>query len=158
MRLLVVLMACNLLSACSDFDAGYLKCVQDNRCGVGRSCRDAGECEGPGSTPMCLGSLGEGLLTMPGGYCSLSCAADSECGAEAVCLKGNQGKAACFKQCETRAACRGGYVCQFFGSDVKVCVGACDGGCLGAARCINSVCAGATKFGCMPDGGATGCT
>jgi hypothetical protein len=47
----------------------------------------------------------------PGGYCSLECALDADCGAGAQCIANSFLGGMCLANCESEEDCRGGYRC-----------------------------------------------
>jgi hypothetical protein len=96
-------------------------CASDEDCG--------------GAAMSCLSKLGD--LDAPGGYCSQSCAIDSDCGASGKCINGlgfvtiNSGK--CYRTCDANDDCRADYVCRSLSGAVDepgVCVpaGSADAG------------------------------
>ena len=65
-------------------------------------------------------------VAAPGGYCTLKCSLDAQCGANAQCIsRGTQG-GLCLQKCVDVADCREGYGCELHGRDLsfedKVCV------------------------------------
>lgn len=108
---------------------GGVTCKQ---CAAGESC-DGGRCAvampsvtgQPCMGDMDCGTLGQGATclkasaagyTYPLGYCSLSCTAQSQCAADAVCARPlpNEPSPLCLSRCSaphTQSTCRGDYYC-----------------------------------------------
>ena len=82
---------------------------------AGKACAADADCGG--AMGSCATELpGEGFAAFfqrwpaEGGYCSLSCMEDSDCGAGGVCL--GFGAGTCFATCTTMTDCRDGYTCS----------------------------------------------
>lgn len=82
---------------------------------AGRQCEEDADC---GGTAMsCVTNLGD--TTAPGGYCSISCTENSDCGADGACVGGLGAAFAslfgatgvCYRACLDSSSCRTGYVC-----------------------------------------------
>lgn len=84
---------------------------------VGDACADDADCGGAaGSCATNLpasGSFGQRVMA-PGGYCSLSCSQQSDCGRGGLCIGGVGGFGAgtCFAACAIDDDCRDGYLCE----------------------------------------------
>jgi hypothetical protein len=77
---------------------------------VGATCTADAEC---GGTAMsCVTTNGNQAL--PGGYCSVSCVDNIDCGKGGLCIGGFGGAATgyCYKACATVTDCRKGYACE----------------------------------------------
>jgi hypothetical protein len=106
---------------------------------AGKECATDKDC----ATGTCLlvfeGSFGSGTMEAPGGYCSTSCMANSDCGAGGTCsgaFAGAPGR--CLKSCSGASDCRDGYRCvNALGMPVVADAGTPDptGGLLGASGC-----------------------
>src|SRR5437667_33948 len=57
---------------------------------------------------------------IPGGYCTKSCAASTECGSGNYCVQTSAGPA-CLLGCQADTDCRDAYSCQSAGQGVNVC-------------------------------------
>lgn len=117
----------------------YKTCSADTECREGYRCRTAGFGQGgskrciPGADPLADGVVGKactadaecggaamscvtttGNAALPGGYCSVSCVDNVDCGAGGVCIGGVGGAATgyCYKSCATATDCRQGYACE----------------------------------------------
>lgn len=119
---------------------------------AGKQCQADADC---GGTAMsCVTSLGG--MPAPGGYCSISCSENADCGAEGTCvgglgaafvsILGNTGT--CYRGCTDSSSCREGYVCGQPPSN--------GGGLQGMM--IPGAMGGAMIPGLMMSGGATVCT
>jgi hypothetical protein len=97
---------------------------------AGKPCTSDAECGGAKDT--CVTELPFDTfstynnIAAPGGYCTLKCSLDGECGAGAQCIsRGLQG-GLCLKSCADKPDCREGYGCEVHGRDLdandKVCV------------------------------------
>jgi hypothetical protein len=49
-------------------------------------------------------------VAAPGGYCTVACEIDADCGLEGLCVA-TRGGARCFDPCATQTDCRDGYTC-----------------------------------------------
>jgi hypothetical protein len=65
-------------------------------------------------------------IAAPGGYCTLPCSLDAECGAGAQCISHGVQGGMCLATCADKSDCRAGYDCIAHGRDLdpnaKVCV------------------------------------
>lgn len=88
---------------------------------VGQPCSSAAQC-GSGT---CMQTIPIVNVPYPGGYCTGSCYADAECGAEGVCAPGILGRAGtCYLRCDDAKGCeREGYRCRVV-SGVGRCIAA----------------------------------
>jgi hypothetical protein len=84
---------------------------------AGKSCEVDADCE-PGMCLTIFVASSGGMMEAPGGYCSLGCMSNAECGASATCsgaFAGFGGIGAtpgrCLKSCAMDADCREGYRC-----------------------------------------------
>lgn len=78
------------------------------------------------TTTDCGGALCLNLAYTPGGYCSRSCASDTDCPNGSVCVPdgASRGSSACFRSCSSASACRNGYSCgPAKNTGHQVCVG-----------------------------------
>jgi hypothetical protein len=97
---------------------------------AGKACASDADCGGQKDTcvnelPFDTFSSYENIAA-PGGYCTLKCSLDAECGAAAQCIaRGLQG-GLCLQRCADKADCREGYGCELHGRDLsdvdRVCV------------------------------------
>lgn len=97
---------------------------------TGKACKSDDDCGGQSGT--CVTELPFGTfsgyedIAAPGGYCTLKCSLDSECGTGAQCVSHLSKGGLCLKQCATRADCREGYGCELHGKynmpEDKACV------------------------------------
>jgi hypothetical protein len=83
--------------------------LPDNTTGI--ACASDADCGGAvGACAAMLPASGGGEVAAPGGYCTLECQLDADCGAGGVCV-GTRGGNVCFDTCAMPADCREGYVC-----------------------------------------------
>ncbi len=111
-------------------------CTQDSDCG-------AGKC------------LTQGQTGWSGGYCTTTCASDSDCSTGSQCVTDNQGVHRCLASCQTNQDCRNGYACV---ADPTTSGAVCEpygGGTGGIGDPCTSVadCSGGTKATCTTDTG-----
>jgi hypothetical protein len=122
----------------------YLSCGSDSDCREGYRCRANGgvmQCS-PGAAPLPVDVVGSacnadadcggaamscatqvGNSVAPGGYCSLTCIDDTDCGSRGACVGGLGAAFAsilgatgtCYKACADAADCREGYTCGLAG-------------------------------------------
>jgi hypothetical protein len=111
---------------------------------AGKGCTADEDC-GPGTCLVDFQASGGGMMAAPGGYCSLTCMTNDNCGVGGTCsgaFAGFGGIGAmpgrCLKSCAMDADCRDGYRCvTALGVSVNASSGAQDptGGLLGAPGC-----------------------
>lgn len=109
---------------------------------AGNSCTKDDDCE-PGMCLTIFAASGGGTMEAPGGYCSLSCMSNTECGASGTCsgaFAGFGGIGAmpgrCLKGCAMDADCREGYRCvTALGMAVSAGAQDASGGLLGGTGC-----------------------
>jgi Cys-rich repeat protein len=78
---------------------------------TGAACTTDAECGAvAGACASELPAAGGGSIATPGGYCTIECEVDVDCGAGAVCVQ-TRGGGWCFKTCTTATDCRTDYVC-----------------------------------------------
>lgn len=84
---------------------------------AGNECGDDHDC-GHGMCLSSLATLGGAMMQAPGGYCSLACMSDVDCGAGGTCSGAFAGIAGigamtgqCLKSCSDASDCRDGYRC-----------------------------------------------
>ena len=78
---------------------------------TGAPCATDAECGAVmGACATELPAAGGGNIAAPGGYCTIECEVDVDCGAGGVCVN-TRGGARCFKTCATATECRTDYVC-----------------------------------------------
>jgi hypothetical protein len=84
--------------------------LPDNTTGL--ACTADADCaDVAGACAAELPAAAGGMIATPGGYCTIQCEIDADCGAGAVCVT-TRGGAWCFKTCTDAATdCRDGYVC-----------------------------------------------
>lgn len=90
---------------------------------LGAACAQDIECTGVGGNPpRCKLTTSQGNLTYKDGYCTRRCLQDSECGDDGMCIYGlgpvGEAENICVKKCDATNACRDGYVCLNFGTNV----------------------------------------
>jgi hypothetical protein len=87
---------------------------------VGSACTDDAQCRGAlGQTAVCKRTTSSGLGTYGGGYCTLPCQSDSQCGANNACAPPGaladfgESDSLCIKGCAAQSDCRtdAGYAC-----------------------------------------------
>ena len=88
---------------------------------AGKACSDDADCGGQSgscATQLRLDGFGTNdFETAPGGYCTQSCALDSDCGAGGQCISAGLTGGMCMGNCATDDDCRQGYVCIPHGRD-----------------------------------------
>lgn len=103
---------------CREIETGVRGCnpfadpLPDNRAGA--ACSGDADCGGGAETcvtELPAAGFGADPLPAPGGYCSLSCVENSDCGAGGVCIRSFFG-GTCFKRCTGAGDCRDGYACE----------------------------------------------
>jgi hypothetical protein len=111
---------------------------------VGIACTSEADCSGG----WCMAN--SQLTQFPGGYCTGSCLADSDCGEGAECSEGLGGPGTCYRTCEADADCgRDGYRCRanaFAPNAAKRCVPGAEplaDGIVGSACASDEECGGA---------------
>jgi hypothetical protein len=78
---------------------------------TGDACASDADCGGAtGSCALELPAAGGGNAPAAGGYCTLACQLDADCGAGGLCVT-TLGGGRCFKPCATIDECRDGYEC-----------------------------------------------
>lgn len=89
---------------------------------TGAECKVDADCKGTGT--RCITTSTISGLTYPGGFCTVGCTADAECGEGGACPLANVDAAVfpspeikkavtvCLPKCEADADCREGYVCS----------------------------------------------
>ena len=78
---------------------------------AGKACASDADCGGAmGSCAAMLPAIGGGEVAAPGGYCTIECANDTDCGLEGRCVATRAGTY-CFDPCATETDCREGYTC-----------------------------------------------
>lgn len=78
---------------------------------TGQACASDADCSAVvGACAAELPAAGGGGIAAPGGYCTIECEVDIDCGAGAVCVT-TRGGARCFKSCADVTECRADYVC-----------------------------------------------
>jgi Cys-rich repeat protein len=78
---------------------------------TGQACAADADCAGvAGACATEIPAAGGGMIATPGGYCTIACEVDLDCGAGGVCVT-TRGGSLCFKTCTTAADCRTDYVC-----------------------------------------------
>jgi hypothetical protein len=78
---------------------------------AGKLCAADADCGGAmGSCAAMLPAVGGGEVAAPGGYCTVSCEIDTDCGLEGLCVA-TRGGAFCFDPCAMQTDCRDGYTC-----------------------------------------------
>ena len=121
-------------------DASVTPALADESAGKGCSTDD--DCS-PGMCLTTFTASGGGMMDAPGGYCSLTCMSDADCGAGGTCSGAFAGIAGlgampgrCLKGCAMDADCRDGYRCVT-ALGMSVSSGAQDptGGLLGGSGC-----------------------
>jgi hypothetical protein len=109
---------------------------------AGKSCTTDNDCQ-PGMCLTVFTASGGGMMEAPGGYCSLGCMTNAECGASSTCsgaFAGFGGVGAtpgrCLKGCAMDAECREGYRCvTALGMPVSSSAQDPTGGLLGGSGC-----------------------
>ena len=99
----------------------------------GAACTNDAEC---GASNVCLTEMNSGN---PGGYCTLGCQSDNDCGNNAFCSGG-----ICLPSCTTNANCRAGYSCSDFYGTGNTCnrdtaLAEPGGSCMDDANCQSSI-------------------
>jgi hypothetical protein len=133
---------CGALGSCAAGFLGnpgncFLRCDTDSDCRDGYRCREVsgvGRCI-PGAKPLPDHSVGQACnadsdcggvanscaakltkVAAPGGYCSETCAANDDCGADGVCISGiniiTLSIGTCYRACNAMSDCRDGYLCH----------------------------------------------
>jgi hypothetical protein len=119
---------------CSQLSPGFKACFpapdQLPDGAAGKACTSDTDCGGQKDT--CLSELPFSTFSAyenvaaPGGYCTVKCSLDAECGANAQCIARPLQGGLCLKKCTDKADCREGYGCEVHGRDLsdedKVCV------------------------------------
>lgn len=83
--------------------------LPDNMTGI--ACASDADCGGAAdSCALMLPAAGGGEVAAPGGYCTIACEIDLDCGAGGVCVVTRVG-GRCFDPCAMASECREGYVC-----------------------------------------------
>lgn len=114
------------------------KCASDAACGVGWFCDVcSGTCNEGKAKPTQLGASCEADakcssaycltsdLGWSGGVCSKTCASQTDCGAEGVCIQADP-TSICLQRCSSNFDCRGEYYCQDVGDGDAVCLPRCN--------------------------------
>ncbi len=86
---------------------------------VGSPCNENSDCRLSGG--FCLSAM----MGFDGGYCTMSCSSDQECGGTNQCVFLEQYGSFCYKGCSLDGDCRPGYVCEQSGPRAGTCYKHC---------------------------------
>jgi hypothetical protein len=87
---------------------------------TGKACTGDADCGG--ATGSCAADLPVAMgddAPAPGGYCTIACSVDLDCGAAGSCIT-TRGGGRCFKPCTTMGDCREGYACAERGQEAEL--------------------------------------
>ena len=130
---------------------------------AGKACKRDSDCK-PGRCERELAiAAGAEAMPAPGGYCTLECTSDTQCGERGECaVPAGKDRGQCLGQCRSADDCREGYVCagatQLQGAAVfgncqpkqqtgRLASGAVGRGCVSDADCAGGRCAAASPLG-----------
>ncbi len=132
---------------CGTVDNGCGGPLDCGTCAIGGACDTAADC----SSGECVTVAASGW---PGGYCSLGCTSDMDCGAGAHCgYRDASGAGACVANCTVAGDCRMGYTCRNADGDaamVRECAPTASGAGMTGAACTSTAdCSGGDVGFCI---------